>query len=126
MELNYDFVREILIECANSTKLSGPTDKEIRAFATSKGVSINELAFTIDKLEEADFINGHVQYSGDGPYFILIGNLTWDGNQYLNSIRSDSVWKETKKKIKDTGVSVTFSIMTALATSIAKQKLGLS
>lgn len=126
MELNYDFVREILIECANSTNLSGPTDEEIRAFATSKDVSVNQLAFTVDKLEEADFISGHVQYSGDGPYFISIGNLTWDGNQYLNSIRSDSVWKETKQKVKETGISVTFSILTALATSIAKQKLGLS
>ncbi|WP_369833368.1 DUF2513 domain-containing protein [Companilactobacillus pabuli] len=125
MELNYDFVRKVLIECADSDHPQGPTDKEIRAFASNNNVNLNELAFTIDKLREADFINGKVIYGGDGPYKILIGNLTWDGNQYLNSIRSSSVWKKTKQKLIDNGITASFSVITSLATAIAKQKLGL-
>ncbi|KRK79488.1 DUF2513 domain-containing protein [Companilactobacillus nodensis] len=125
MELDYDFVRKTLIECAESEHLQGPTNKEIRNFADENHVSLNELAFTIDKMEEAGFITGKVTYSGEGPYVILIGNLTWDGNQYLNSIRNPFIWKETKQKLIDKGVTASFSVITALATAIAKQKLGL-
>ena len=124
-KLNYNLVRDILIEISQSDNLTGPTDDEIRQFADKNDVSINELAFTLDRLKEADLITGKVTYAGNEPYVFLVGNLTWDGNQYLDSIKTSSVWTETKKKIKETGISTTFSVITAVATAIAKQKLGL-
>ncbi|WDT66073.1 DUF2513 domain-containing protein [Companilactobacillus crustorum] len=125
MELDYDLVRKVLIECADSTHLQGPTNKEIRLFADNNDVTLNELAFTIDRLNEASLITGKVTYAGNEPYAFLIGNLTWDGNQYLNSIRNPSVWKETKDKLVDKGLTASFSVITALATAIIKDKLGL-
>lgn len=126
MELNYDIVRDLMIVFADSQEASGPTDGDLKTFATRNNISTDELGFTLERLHEAGYITGEPTWMDDHPkYFVGCGNMTWDGNQYLNSIRNPSVWKETKKKLVDSGITASFSVITALATAIAKQKLGL-
>lgn len=125
MELNYDFVREVMLTCANSKNSHGPSETEIRELAANNQISTNELGFTINRLYEAGFITNKVQYASDVPVMVAPGNLTWDGNEYLNNIRSNSVWSETKDKIKESGLSVSLQVLGSVASSIVKSKLGL-
>lgn len=127
MELNYDVVRDLMIVFADSKESTGPTDSDLKIFASHNNISIDELGFTLERLHEAGYITGKPTWIDDHPrYFIGCGNLTWNGNQYLDSIRSQSIWKETKKKLIDKGITASFSVITALATAIAKDKLGLN
>ncbi|WP_197529076.1 DUF2513 domain-containing protein [Aeoliella mucimassa] len=51
--------------------------------------------------------------------------MTWAGHDFLDSIRSNEVWNDTKKSIANAGVGVTLAIITELAKTCIKQKLGL-
>lgn len=126
MELNYDFVRDMLLECANSTNPYGPSNDEVRSFAESKNVTIEELAYTVDCLHQAGLITNKAARASAVPYMFTPGNLTWKGNEYLNSIRSKSVWNETKVKLKSAGITASLELVGELATSVIKSKLGLS
>ena len=126
MELDYDFVRELMIECADSSSLYGPSDKELMNFANARHASRAKLAFTVDRLFEAGYIQKASRYASDGPAIIMPGNLTWSGNEYLNNIRSNSVWEETKNKIKNAGISTSLTILGSVASSVIKAKLNLN
>lgn len=126
MELNFDFVRDLLIFCAKSPNPHGPRDTDMRKFAKSKGFSVDDLAFTINRLYEAEYITKKTVYGSGVPITMEPGNLTWNGNEYLNSVRSPSVWKATKDKISGVGGKLTFQLVTSVATSIVKSQLGLS
>ncbi|WP_158682887.1 DUF2513 domain-containing protein [Lactobacillus sp. CBA3605] len=126
MELNYDFVREILLTCAASTHPMGPSEDEIRKLADDYEVSLDQLAYTVTCLFQAGLVVNKVAYTLSGPYLVSPGNLTWDGNEYLNNIRNTSVWEETKDKVKKSGLSVSLQVLGAVATAVVKNKLGLN
>lgn len=125
MELNYDFVRKVLLTCADSPEFSGPSDNEMRKLATDNSVSFGQLAYTIDCLKQAGYIDGGIVKALSGPIAVKPGNLTWEGNTYLSNIRNNTVWKETKQKVKDSGLSVSLQILGSVASSIVKNRLGL-
>ncbi|MBI0032763.1 DUF2513 domain-containing protein [Lactobacillus sp. M0396] len=126
MELNYDLVRDILIEYAQSEHASGPTAQELIVFAAKKECSYDELTFTLARMYEGGLITNPPQLIGNSYKITEPGNLTWQGNEYLNSVRTQNVWNEAKNKIKELGLKVSFETIAFLAKSIVAKKLGLS
>lgn len=126
MELNYDLVRDILIEYAQSEHTSGPTAQELIDFAAKKECSYDELTFTLARMYEGGLITNSPQLIGNSYKITEPGNLTWQGNEYLNSVRTQNVWNEAKNKIKELGLKVSFETIAFLAKSIVSKKLGLS
>ncbi|MCX8721390.1 MULTISPECIES: DUF2513 domain-containing protein [unclassified Lactobacillus] len=126
MELNYDFVREILIDYAESKNVSGPTVIELLDFAKTKNKTYDELAFSLARMYEGNLISDSPILIGNHYKIVSPGNLTWQGNEYLSSIRSQNIWSETKSKIKKIGSKVTFETIVSVASAIAKHQLGLS
>lgn len=49
--------------------------------------------------------------------------VTWQGHDYLDAIRDDSIWKKTKKAVIETGGNATLEITKALALGFLKQKI---
>ena len=41
--------------------------------------------------------------------------LTWEGHEFLDAIRSDTVWNKTKKIFTEQGVSMTFELVKTVA-----------
>ena len=126
MELNYDLVRDILIEYAQSEHTSGPKAQELIDFAAKKECSYDELTFTLARMYEGGLITKSPQLIGNSYKLTEPGNLTWQGNEYLNSVRTQNVWNEAKNKIKELGLKVSFETIAFLAKSIVAKKLGLS
>jgi hypothetical protein len=52
--------------------------------------------------------------------------LTWDGHEFLDSIRDDSVWSAVKKRLAPIGGSVSIGVLRAVAVEVVKSRLGLS
>lgn len=53
------------------------------------------------------------------------GNLTWEGNEYLNSIKNKSTWNNIKKLISEKGLSIPFDVIKDAAKAYVKNSLGL-
>ncbi|MBN1461056.1 MAG: DUF2513 domain-containing protein [Armatimonadetes bacterium] len=54
-----------------------------------------------------------------GPIAAKVSRLTWDGHEFLDSIRNEQVWMETKstigKKIGDASLEVVKTVATAVS-----------
>ncbi|MBX0320315.1 DUF2513 domain-containing protein [Shouchella clausii] len=81
--------------------------------------SADDFIYTINKLSEAGYLNSSFLTNG-----IHIHSLSYDGHEFLDSIRDDSVWNKVKSKTtKVAGVGL--PIIKELGLAYTKQKLGL-
>ena len=62
--------------------------------------------------------------STSGGWSIIAPELSWEGCEFLDKVRDDSVWKAVRDKAKKYK-SVPLSILGSLATAVLKQGLGL-
>lgn len=96
---------------------------EIRDYARE------DILYTADKLLEAGYLDGsRKNYIGSSSPDIRITSITWSGHQFLDNIRDEGVWKNTKAVLsKFSSVSLSFvsSIASQVITSLIQNQLGL-
>ena len=124
MKRNWDTIREILTRVEECTL---PTDMvRLSNFPAERAA---EISYHTALLISAGLVNGQVsQTIGPEIKDFFAQNLTWKGHEFLDAIRSDSVWTKTKNIFTDQGISMTFELITEVAknaaASIIKSALG--
>lgn len=107
MKRNWDTIRELLAkveECTLPTEMVrlGDFPKERAA----------EISYHMALLIEAGLVNGQmVKTLGPEVKDFIAQKLSWNGHEFLDSIRSDTVWQRTKKMFADQGLSMTFDLV---------------
>lgn len=122
MRRNMDLVREILIETSKS-------DKEVRASdiaEKSSKYSLEEIIYNIRIMGEGNLINVYIDEREVGVVDAYVMDLTWHGNEFLDSISSNEIWEKIKNNFSDKIINIPFDILTSLAKLYLKSKLGLS
>lgn len=77
-------------------------------------------------LIEAKLVHGETIEDQDGNVASTVTTrLTWEGHEFLDAARDDTVWKKVKEKLAAVGTNVAWPVLTAVLTDIAKTKLGL-
>lgn len=117
-----DLLRTILLQIESNPQMDGtiyfgfakPEDMDI------SGYSEDEFIYHMQLLISQEFING----SGDSLP-INVRGLTWAGHEFLDNIRNDSVWANTKKRVGDLVGSVSISVIAAVAEAEMKKLVGL-
>lgn len=126
MKLNHDCVRDLLIHIEEH--LSYGYYMEIAAIEL-KDYSHEELLYTADKLLEAGYIVGNKRNTISSSFpDIRITSISWDGHQFLDNIRDDGVWKDTKKvlsKFTSVSLSLVGNVASQVITSLIQNQLGL-
>ena len=83
------------------------------------------ISLHIELLNDIGYIEiAHEVYIGSFKDFI-IGRLTFDGYDYLDAVRNQSIWDKTKEKLQAIGGSATLDIVKSLAVSVLKSQLGI-
>ncbi|KCZ96954.1 hypothetical protein HPO_17435 [Hyphomonas polymorpha PS728] len=67
---------------------------------------------------------GGVSFTYDGVA-ISGGAMTYEGHDFLDAARSDTIWRKAMDKVTDTTGSVSIDVLKALLIDIGKQTLGL-
>jgi hypothetical protein len=89
-----------------------------------EGYTQEEIGYHAYLLGQAGLANvSNVPVRSESPRAI-IRNLTWEGHEFLDATRENSIWNQAKDKINKIG-GATLPIWTALLTELLKQKLGL-
>ncbi len=53
-------------------------------------------------------------------------HLTWDGHDFLDAIKDQNIWNQTKTKLTDVGGAASLEVVKAVAVSIMTSALGLA
>jgi hypothetical protein len=61
--------------------------------------------------------------TSDRVIYVLPFELTWDGHEFLDKVRSESVWDRIRSTIASQGGSVAFALVNQLATRYAMELL---
>ena len=51
-------------------------------------------------------------------YLFSVGRLTWEGHEFLDKIREDSIWEKTKETISEKVLPLVFDIVKSVSTEI--------
>jgi hypothetical protein len=83
------------------------------------GYDFKTVAYHCKQLYEANMVSSYdSQFAGDGLYCFSVGGLTWEGNEFLDKIRSDTIWNDTKKLALDQGLPLIISVINNVASAI--------
>jgi DNA-binding PadR family transcriptional regulator len=120
MKLEPKLVREILLKIEDHQ-----STVPIRNFSID-GVANDVIYYHIEKLKEAGFIIAETSRRKTFEIKLnYVRELTYDGHEFLNKIRDESIWQQILAKAKEEGGSLPFNIMATLGEAYLKKKLGL-
>lgn len=84
-----------------------------------EGYSQEEISYNSGLLFDAGLISAYKSQNADNHlYMFAVGHLTWEGHDFLDKIREDTIWNKTKKVIKDKLLPMTLDIIKEVASAI--------
>lgn len=109
MKRDMDLVRAILldIEKNNVFQEDGYTPQ-------IPGYSLEEIAYHVQIMEDADLLLAHVQWFQRGPPRIYLARMAWKGHEFLDASRNESLWNQAKEKVFDATGGIGFEALKAL------------
>lgn len=109
MKLNPDCIRDVLLYLEdnlyiNKNKFSKITLDELKEHFNSEYLD-EDILYSVYNLNEVGFIEGRIKDCNDIKIFYCdIENITWNGHQFLNTIRPKSIWEATKSGASKLGI----------------------
>ena len=80
----------------------------------------------LEMLIEAGLVNGKIARShGTRGDVISVSGLTWQGHEWVEMVRSHSLWNEVKSAVLDSGGVLSFELTKAVASKILRARLAL-
>lgn len=114
MELNLDCIRDTLLflEQHLTIDYNGCKFNSINLKTLTEDIMIKhtqytaeDISYTVYNLHQIGFIDGNIKsVAGYQLMFCDIENITWEGHQFLNIIRPETIWIKTKSIILKTGI----------------------
>lgn len=126
MKLDYDCLRYILLAIEDTDK-----SRILASSLTNDTYSKGEILHHVDCLKDVHYIETSSPMTClDAPSSdCYIFRLTMQGHQFLDTIRNDTVWKETKKitsKIGTATLDVIIDIASKVLSDIIAKQMGLN
>lgn len=121
MRRNLDLIRHILITVEDSSK----SRIYIEDFLTPE-YDASTISYHISLLLDCDYIEvTNIPMCGCSYEHFIVNRLTSQGHDYLDNIRDDTVWNETKKQVSKVSSSVSLEIIKSVSGKIILGLLGL-
>jgi Hypothetical protein (DUF2513) len=126
MKRDMELIRELLlaIEAVKKDTSFSATDLNLESDWAAEDVYYN-----LQLMVDAGFIDAQPVKSFQGTHNVLIKRMTYEGHEFLDTARSESIWSAAKETITKKGLSlesVGFGVLTQVLASAAKQILALN
>lgn len=121
MKRDMNLVREILVWAENQEHGSMNKNPEIPEYTEE------EIAYHIYLMNKAGLVKAveTTSFGDKSPNAILL-EVTWDGHEFLNAAKDDTIWEKAKTTLFKTSTSLTFDLLLEWLKAEGRQKLGLS
>ncbi|MGE4335363.1 MAG: DUF2513 domain-containing protein [Pigmentiphaga sp.] len=115
MKRNWDTIREILLRVEDCTL---PAEMvRLSHFPKDRAA---EISYHARLLIEAGLVRGQISETmGPEVKDFFVQRLTWQGHEFLDSIRSNIVWEKTKSIFLGKGIEMTFELVRTGASQVA-------
>lgn len=125
MKLLEDNVRNVLLDMEEHMKLHDDwTNEDIMDASRRTKISSDDYVYTIDSLLDGGYIIGKRQRTMGG-YIYMIKSISFIGHQFLDTVRSPEIWRQTKS-LTSKFEGVTIEILSQVATNLISKQLGLN
>ena len=120
MKRDMDLARRILLAIEGMTYQGEPD----YSLSTIDSYTPEELDYNIMLLNEANLIQAKSTTSLSGRTKWSIERLTWQGHEFLDAARNETIWQKTKKLIQEKGGALTFDVAKAVLAQVALKQVG--
>ena len=119
MQRDMEIIRTILLKVESDPRYNG---EMYRVDAEEFGLPDQPDAFVYNAtlIHEAGYIAGNCKMASHGT--VAIGRLTWEGHEFLDTIRDPDVWRQTKAETARLG-DFGLDMVKALAKGFLKKKI---
>lgn len=118
MQRNWDIIRKILIAVE-----SLPTeDSEINS-TELQDIDAESVAYHMRLLLEAELIVGSCR-DAMGPPLCRARRLTWEGHEFLDKIRNETLWRKIKATAREKGLDLSFTVIKDIAKDLIANLIG--
>jgi hypothetical protein len=112
MKRDMDMIRELLLDAEAHDVNLPPLD-----------TSDPTMAYHVSLLKDAGFMDAIINNGIYGtPSDAIILGLKWNGHDFLDAARNDTIWKKAKDEFMKPGISWTFSILLEWLKQEARQR----
>lgn len=126
MKLNADCIRDVMICIEENLEYNTEwTIKTLHDFLPE--YTFEELSYTCQKLNEGGLLNVMTvpMMSYIEPQIARVQSLTFDGHEYLETIRSPKIWQQTKEYIKSTSLGVSIAVIGEIAKRLTLKSINI-
>jgi hypothetical protein len=121
MKRDMDLVRQIVFKLEDNEHGRAPRR------LTIEGYTEEQIGYHVHLMVEAGLLKGaKTSHMGSPSPSAIPTSLTWEGHEFADAARSDTVWNRAKSTIKDKVGSVGIGVMVEVLKQHAKQLLGLA
>ncbi|MFV1883297.1 MAG: DUF2513 domain-containing protein [Balneola sp.] len=103
MKRDFALIKEILLQ----TEANPKPNSWIRI--SLKDFSEDQISYNTKLLHEAGLVEA-IDQSGFGTFLWTPVSLTWEGHDFLDNAKNETVWKRTLALVKDKSGSISFNI----------------
>lgn len=127
MKLNHNCVRDLLLYIEDNLEYG----YYIKINETQlSNFSQHEVLYAADKLLEAGYLIGNrrVTMDSEGIPQISIESISWNGHQFLDNVRDNKVWENTKgilSKFSSVSIGVVSNVASQVISNMVRSQMGL-
>jgi len=113
MKRDMDLIRKILFEIEDKYISTALINLSIDGF------DMQTVAYHCKILYDGGLVSFYKgEYASDELYIFQVGNLTWEGHEFLDTVREDSVWNKTIKTIQEKTLDLSLGTVKMIASAI--------
>ena len=114
MKRDMDLIRKILFSIEGQG--NGRSIDELKI----EGYTEKEIVFHSKILYDGGYLLDFIERYADNDYLIYysVGCLSWSGCEFLDEIRSETVWNKTKETINNKGLPMVLDVIKNVASAI--------
>lgn len=119
MKRNWDLIRKILFKAEETQP---PNQLRLKDFPDDDEY---EITYHVQVLTDAGLIDASICGTTSlEPNDFILRRLTWNGHEFLESIKNDSIWNKIKDTFRKKGISMTFESIKTISLGLISKYLG--
>lgn len=128
MRLNQDAVRDILLFVESNLEFDNFFHlKDFYGAEALKKYDQDTIKYTLLKLSETNYLHSNPLISNNNIRDFSTGMLTWEGHEFLDTIRDTQVWSKTKivtNKLESVSIGMLSRIGTGVINHMIDKTMG--